>query len=108
MIEAIAALEETLEEMKRILGTSSPASSTLLALHSRFVIDADAAKVKLRTQAINALYREEQEAAGHPEEYWKLISEFQIVSRIKALREQFPNIGLLEAKYIVTGNLNGF
>ncbi len=98
-IEALLAYQETVAANH---GKTLP-SKTQWKILRKFKEESDAVYAALHADYCKKVYAEEQETAGHPEEFWKEIEENSIVSRIKALREQFPSVGLNEAKHIVTG-----
>lgn len=97
--EALLVYQETIAENP---GKALP-SQTLWEILRKFKEESDAVYAALKDEYSNKVYAEAQEAAGYPEEFWKEIEEDRIVSRIKALREQFPSVGLNEARHIVTG-----
>lgn len=98
-IEALLAYQETVAANH---GKTLP-SKTQWEILRKFKEESDAVYAALKDEYSKKVYAEAQEAAGHPEEFWKEIEDDLIVSRIKALREQFPSVGLNEAKHIVTG-----
>lgn len=98
-IEALLVYQETVATNH---GKTLP-SRTQWEILRKFKEESGAVYAALHADYCKKVYEEEQEAAGHPEEVWKEIEEELIVSRIKALREQFPKVGINEAKHIVTG-----
>ena len=110
-LEAIRELQKTLATLEEYYATIEKDDPThvkmgvteILAAYNQINKQRQAVSIRVRAQMAAMEYAAALAEAGNPDEIWKFYPEDSAVQRIKMLREQFPSVGLVSAKYIVTG-----